>query len=260
VDGSLKAMQLDVLRRASRAARRAVRLLPASHTPLGVHESTSRSRGLLFAAFGVYAAAAHGCRTLAVPENGLLAVNPPLSPGRVAAASTRSVHPRTLDLLNATVSAVGGSVTVVNPFLHHTKGEVVRVALDAGLGADDLAVTLGCARPPAKRGRRHHHCGRCHACLVRRAGLRAALGHDPTGYETDLARLPLDGDRAVDLRAVLGWLRAPFTPADLVADLPIPAGYAVGDLAAVIGRAREELSAALGELVPAAAGAPVRRG
>jgi hypothetical protein len=64
----------------------------------------------------------------------------------------------------------------------------------------------------------------------------------------------------VDLRAVLGWLRAPFTPADLVADLPIPAGYAVGDLAAVIGRAREELSAALGELVPAAAGAPVRRG
>jgi len=260
VDGSLKATQLDVLRRASRAARREVRLLPASHTPLGVHESTSRSRGLLFAAFGVYAAAAHGCRTLAVPENGLLAVNPPLSPGRVAAASTRSVHPRTLDLLNATVSAVGGSVTVVNPFLHHTKGEVVRVALDAGLRADDLAVTLGCARPPAKRGRRHHHCGRCHACLVRRAGLRAALGHDPTGYETDLARLPLDGDRAVDLRAVLGWLRAPFTPADLVADLPIPAGYAVGDLAAVIGRAREELSAALGELVPAAAGAPVRRG
>jgi 7-cyano-7-deazaguanine synthase in queuosine biosynthesis len=246
-------VQLDVLARATRGARREVRPLPASYTPLGVHESTSRSRGLLFAAFGVYAAAAHGCRALAVPAHGLLAVNPPLSPARVAAASTRSAHPRTLDLLTSVVEAVGGSVTVGNPLLGYTAGEVARAALGAGLDAADLAVTLGCARPPAKRGRRHDHCGRCYPCLVRRAGLHAALGDDPTPYETDLSRLPMDGDRAVDLRAVLGWLRTPFMPADVVADLPLPPGLAVADVVAVLGRARRELAAGLAALVPAAA-------
>jgi hypothetical protein len=258
VDGSLKGAQLDVLARATRGARREVRLLPASHTPLGVHEITSRSRALLFMAFGVYAAAAHGCRTLAVPENGLLAVNPPLSPGRVAAASTRSAHPRTLDLLDSVVSAVGGNVGVVNPWLPHTKGEVARYALDLGLDAADLAPTIDCARPPAKRGRRHHHCGRCYPCLVRRAALFAVLGEDPTGYETDLSRLALTGDRAVDLRALLGWLRTPFTADDVIADLPLPAGIAVPDLLAVLGRARRELSAMVRELVPGAAGTRVR--
>jgi 7-cyano-7-deazaguanine synthase in queuosine biosynthesis len=254
VDGSLKGAQLEVLSRAVRGARREVRLLTASHTPLGVHEATSRSRGLLFAAFGVYAAAAHGCRTLAVPANGLVAVNPPLSPGRVAAASTRAVHPRTLDLLNAVIAAIGGEVTVGNPWIQGTPGEVLAAAVAAGLTPDDLALTTGCARPPAKRGRRHQHCGRCHPCLVRRAAFRVVLGHDATGYETDLATLSPDSDAALDLRALLGWLRAPFTAADVVADLPLPAGVAAGDLVAVVGRARWELSSGLAELAPAAAG------
>jgi hypothetical protein len=254
VDGSLKGAQLDVLARATRDARREVRLLTASHTPLGVHEITSRSRGLLFMAFGVYAAAAHRLRTLAVPENGLLAVNPPLSPGRVAAASTRSAHPRTLDLLNSVVAAVGGDVTVVNPWLRHTKGELARQALGLGLDAADLAGTVDCARPPAKRGRRHRHCGRCYPCLVRRAALLDALGRDPTEYETDLSRVPLDGDPAVDLRAVLGWLRTPFTADDVIADLPLPGDVGVPDLLAVLGRARRELAAMVRELVPGAAG------
>jgi hypothetical protein len=249
VDGSLKGVQLDVVARATRAvagtAARDVRPLTASQTPMGVHEITSRSRGLLFAAFGVHVAAAHGVRSLAVPQNGLLALNPPLSPGRVAAASTRSAHPRTLDLLNSVVAALGGDVSATNPWAARTKGEVARHALDAGLDAADLARTVDCARPPVKRGRRHHHCGRCHACLVRRAALVAALGGDPTDYETDLAVLDPDADAAADLRALAGWLRAPFTADDVVADLPLPAGVEVADVLSVVGRARGELSAAL---------------
>jgi hypothetical protein len=254
VDGSLKGVQLDVVARATRAAAtgagsaaRDVRPLTASQTPLGVHEITSRSRGLLFAAFGVHVAAAHGVRSLAVPQNGLLALNPPLSPARVAAASTRSAHPRALDLLTSVVAALGGDVVVGNPWSGHTKGEVARLALDAGLGAADLARTVDCARPPVKRGRRHHHCGRCHPCLVRRAALAAALGRDPTDYETDPAGLAPDADGAADLRALAGWLRAPFTADDVVADLPLPAGVDVAGVLAMVGRARRELSSWIGE-------------
>jgi hypothetical protein len=259
VDGSLKGVQLDVVGRATRAVApgaRDVRPLTASQTPLGVHEITSRSRGLLFAAFGVHVAAAHGVRSLALPQNGLLAVNPPLSPGRVAAASTRSAHPRTLDLLTSVVAALGGDVAVTNPWAARTKGEVARQALDAGLDAGDLARTVDCARPPVKRGRQHHHCGRCHPCLVRRAALVAALGDDPTDYETDLTGLDPAADAAADLRALAGWLRAPFTADDVVADLPLPAGVHVPDVLAVVGRARRELSAALGTAISRVRPAP----
>ena len=267
VQGSLKGVQLDVVARATRGsaggdgtAARDVRPLTASQTPLGVHEITARSRGLLFAAFGVHVAAAHGVRSLAVPQNGLLAVNPPLSPARVAAASTRSAHPRTLDLLTGVVAALGGDVVATNPWSARTKGEVARLALDAGLDAADLALTVDCARPPVKRGRRHHHCGRCHPCLVRRAALAAVLGRDPTDYETrDLGGLDPDGDGAADLRALAGWLRTPYTAADVVADLPLPAGVGVADVLAVVGRARRELSAGLAGALGGVPGAALSR-
>ena len=70
-------------------------------------EPSSRSRGLLYVAAAVYAAAAHGARTVLVPENAQLAVNLPLSPSRAGACSTRSVHPRTLSLLNNLIAQAG---------------------------------------------------------------------------------------------------------------------------------------------------------
>ena len=261
VDGSLKATQLDVLRRASRAARREVRLLPASHTPLGVHESTSRSRGLLFAAFGVYAAAAHRCRTLAVPENGLLAVNPPLSPGRVAAASTRSVHPRTLDLLNAAV--VGGRRVGHRrqplPPPHEGRG-------GAGGARTPGSAPTTSRRPSAAPARRPSGAG----------GTTTAAGATPAWCAAPACGRPSATTRpgtrptspACRSTATAPWTCAPCSAGCARRSRPPTSSptcrsrpaYAVGDLAAVIGRAREELSAALEALVPAAAGAPVRRG
>src|SRR5690606_2923543 len=82
---------------------------------LGKLERSSRSRGLLYLAAAVHAAAAHGVRRVDVPENGQLAVNPPLTPSRLGALSTRSVHPWTLHQLNELIDAVGGDVVVYNP-------------------------------------------------------------------------------------------------------------------------------------------------
>ncbi|MFI7023745.1 hypothetical protein ACIBMZ_13645 [Micromonospora sp. NPDC049900] len=119
-------------------------------------EKSARTRGLLYAATAVFFAATHRVAQVAVPENGQLALNPALTPARVAACSTRSVHPFTLGLLNEVIRQVGGAVEVVNPYLHLTKGEVCRRASDAGLPPTTLTRhTVSCGRASSSHPELH---------------------------------------------------------------------------------------------------------
>jgi hypothetical protein len=85
---SLRRLQRGVyeaVRRLSTA--RDVQLLELGQTPAGDGtrqrlETSSRTRGLLYAAGAVRAAAAHGVTTVNVPENGQVALNPPLTAAR----------------------------------------------------------------------------------------------------------------------------------------------------------------------------------
>ncbi|MEW2142675.1 7-cyano-7-deazaguanine synthase [Micromonospora vinacea] len=206
-------------------------------------EKSARTRGLLYLATAIYLAAAHGVPQVVVPENGQLAVNPPLTPARVAACSTKSVHPGTLHLLNSLIDALGGGVTVINPYLYLTKGEVCQQALNAGLAPATLThATISCGRPPRDRpGAEHYHCGTCYPCLVRHSGLLTALGSDSTPYKTDVWML---GDRekaAVDRRALHRWLCRPISVRDLTTDTPLPDTVGPGPLLEVVERGRTEL-------------------
>src|SRR5215469_1514896 len=196
----------------------------ASHMVIGGPlEPSSRSRGLLYIATAVYLAAAHGAPQVMLPENGQLAVNLPLTPGRPAACSTRSAHPRTLDLLNQLIALLGGDVTVSNPLSGRTKGEVCDLALDAGLSSQTLYTTVSCSHPPRTRNANlPFHCGYCYPCLVRRAGLLHALGGDETGYHHDPWHLPSRDPKTEDLLALLVWLSSPLTSTNLSADIPLP--------------------------------------
>ncbi|WP_330235801.1 7-cyano-7-deazaguanine synthase [Streptomyces sp. NBC_00566] len=231
---------------------RPVLLLPMSQTPAGDGsglrlETSSRTRGLLYAAGAIRAATAHGVGTVHIPENGQLALNPPLTPARSAACSTRSVHPRTLGSLNALVTAVvdaGSAVRVVNPLAQLTKGEVCKAGRDAGLTPSDLESTLSCGKPPARRsgGPPIANCGVCFPCLVRRSGLLHANGTDGTRYEASpwAAELPLD--RGVDWRALQRWLLGRYSLTDVLTDTPLPPGTDPAVAFDLIRRGREELA------------------
>jgi 7-cyano-7-deazaguanine synthase in queuosine biosynthesis len=216
-------------------------------------EDSNRSRGLLFATAGVLVAAASGVTTVQMPENGQMAINPSLTPARPAACSTKSVHPWVLWQLNRLIEAIGGDVQVVNPFLYLTKGEVCGIAYDAlrrGNGSDAdgvLAATISCGNRSVNRPR-HNHCGYCFPCLVRRAGLRAALGTDPTTYATALQ--DLTKRRRKDLDDLLWWLETPFTTRDLLAEAPLPPDVDVDRLMHMLCRGREELRAMLDHAFP----------
>ncbi|WAP58316.1 7-cyano-7-deazaguanine synthase [Streptomyces sp. S465] len=211
-------------------------------------ERTTRSRGLLYAATAVHAAAAEHVRVVHLPENGQLALNPPLSAARAGACSTRSVHPWTLHHLNRVISDVaepGSAISVENPFATLTKGEVCRVAHDAGLPQQVLEATLSCGTPPARRptGPALAHCGLCFPCLVRRSGLLHTFGDDRTPYAADPWDPTLPASKTGTWRALRRWLDTEWGTLDLVADAPLPPDAQPAPLLEVVERGRKELRA-----------------
>ncbi|MER7197442.1 hypothetical protein CG723_29490 [Streptomyces sp. CB01635] len=219
-------------------------------------ERSTRSRGLLYAATAVHAAAAERVPVVHVPENGQLALNPPLSAARWGACSTRSVHPWTLHHLNRVIELIADRpervVQVVNPFAALTKGEVCEAARDAGLPREVAEATLSCGSSPMRqpgrsRLRRVPHCGLCFPCLVRRSGLLHAYGGDRTPYAADPWDPSLDTDLAQHWRALTRWLDTPCTVLDLVADVPLPPDVRPAELLAVVENGREELRAFVAE-------------
>lgn len=238
--------------------RREGRCMPLQPMPLlplsgeGEMDPSNRSRGLVFVACAVLHAAAQRVTTVSIPENGQVAINPPLTLSRLAACSTRSVHPWVLDRVNKLIEEIGGAVTVSNPLAGYTKGEVCAAAESAGLSGTDLAQTVSCAHPlTARRASTSYHCGFCFPCLIRRSGMYRALGHDPTHYRRDLGDIALEKEGS-DLRAIVRWLSRPFTVLDVVADMPLPDDVNPHDLVTVLHRGRHELAAMIEHSLPAA--------
>jgi len=212
-------------------------------------EPSSRSRGLLFMATAVYAAAAHRAVTVTAPENGQLAINPAITESRLGACSSRSVHPYVLDLLNTLIRRLGGEVRVSNPYTDLTKGEVCERARDAGLDREVIWRTVSCSSPPIMRRNGGYHCGYCFPCLVRRSGLLAAFGEDRTGYDVEFWNTTRSAKK--DAHALRRWLARPFRTTDLIADMPLPAGLTASSLMPVLRRGRRELIDMFQRLVPA---------
>ncbi|OLF15025.1 7-cyano-7-deazaguanine synthase [Actinophytocola xanthii] len=254
-DDGLQSRQQEIRRYVEQISRRPVTSQQLAQTvqsePGEDLEPSSRSRGFLYLAAAVCSAASHRLERVSLPENGQLAVNPPLTPGRLGALSTRSAHPNTIALLNQVIRGVGGTVRVTNPLLDRTKGEVCALALESGLTAAALGRTISCGNPRRTKMKADFNCGYCYPCLLRRAGLLQALGEDPTEYQHNVADLPIDDRKARDLTALAQWLNNPFGLRDVVADSPYPDEVPPPAVLPVLLRGRTEFSAMLTRVLPA---------
>lgn len=210
-------------------------------------ELTQRTRTLLFMTTALLACESRAVPVLEIPENGLLALNPPLNVTRVGALSTRSVHPSVLDLLNRILGRLGLDLRVENPVAHLTKGELCKRAADH-MGSDGptaLAATVSCSSMMPGRTRNPHaapNCGGCYPCLIRRASLQAA-GEDLTVYDDRLGTKRGRESQNNTLRSLRQWLSRPFGHPELLASGPLPAGADTGAILEVVRRSRAELSA-----------------
>ena len=171
--------------------------------PLGLRhapryqEISQRSRGLVFLTVGYCTAVGADCDELQVYENGIGALNLSLTPAQIGTHNTRSVHPKTLDLVNALFSSVGDrKFKVNNPSLYSTKGQLV--AAMAEPFRDLILDTFSCDTAYASRIG-SVRCGRCTSCLLRRQSLWSAglqnmdlvesYKHDGFGGELDEAAI-----------------------------------------------------------------------
>lgn len=133
---------------------------------------SQRARSIVFLAYGVLMATTltryHSGEevTLYVCENGFIALNPPLTGGRLGSLSTRTTHPVVFALLQQVLDAAGLRVRIVNPYKFKTKGEMLRECLNQELLAVHAHQTTSCGR---FKQFGYSHCGRCVPCQVRRA-------------------------------------------------------------------------------------------
>ncbi len=150
----------------------------------GNHDTTMRSRSLLFLALGVIASEAVASRCgvpvdLIVPENGLIAINPPLTSRRIGSLSTRTTHPHFLVSLQALLLELGFPVRISNPYSEVTKGEMMARCRNRQVLAALAEKTVSCG----KWKRRNVQCGRCVPCIIRRSAFHAAGISDLTRYD-----------------------------------------------------------------------------
>jgi len=155
-----------------------------------VLERTYRMRSFLFLALGVAFATAIGAPALYIPENGLIALNPPLGLSRIGSLSTRTAHPRFLWQFRKLAETLGlFKGEFKNPFMFQSKTdlaealapELQQLVLES-VSCSNVNLRLLGARADQR------HCGHCIPCLYRRFALAAAGLDDPSHYVKDAFR------------------------------------------------------------------------
>lgn len=136
-------------------------------------DRNQRARGFLFQMIGVAAALIGEANTLAVPENGIGAMNLPYSAAQFGTQAGRAATPLFVAKVQRLVSAISGApFNVVLPNLFCTKGELLTSLRSVSL-EHAASETVSCDRFNS-RIKGSDHCGTCTSCLLRRQSLHAA--------------------------------------------------------------------------------------
>ena len=173
----------------------------------GETEPTTRSRSFLFLSLATLVAASlGGIRRVILPENGFIALNPPMTPTRLGPLSTRTAHPHTLDLFQALLDRIGIELALDAPYALSTKGEMIADCQNQTLLRRIAPSSMSCAHPTSGRWREgvgYKHCGRCVPCLIRRASMYAAGWDGPSEYRMDILQARSSTPNLEDVRAFL---------------------------------------------------------
>jgi 7-cyano-7-deazaguanine synthase in queuosine biosynthesis len=173
-------------------------------------EITHRPRSFLFLVAGTLAASAAKTPSLWIPENGLIALNVPLSPSRRGTLSTRTTHPRFLEYFNGVMAALEFDVRVDNPFWSLSKTDMVAAVDDPEL-RDALGRSVSCAHSGnlwREEEGRYRQCGYCVPCLYRRIAFLEASIPEPDYQHDVFVELPrLSAKKSRDVRALVSFAR-----------------------------------------------------
>jgi 7-cyano-7-deazaguanine synthase in queuosine biosynthesis len=133
-------------------------------------ENTQRARAILYLTLGFVVAAKLGIRQLRMYENGVVALNLPVTGQSVSSTMTRTSHPRFLKAFQDFANLLlGANVEITNPFLCCTRTQVVERLKNCG-GMKFIPLSTSCAHV-YMMDNAHPHCGLCSQCLDRQVAL-----------------------------------------------------------------------------------------
>lgn len=164
-------------------------------------ERTQRSRSFLFVALAGAVAHLLDRDRVLLYENGVVAMNLPISMQLLGANATRTAHPRALREFAELFSVISPKkIAVENPFALMTRPEVLQRITAHSMGSL-IGKSVSCALVHNMETARPH-CGTCSQCVDRQFGVRAGnvLQHDPQ----DRYRMQfVDGDRTEEIDRLL---------------------------------------------------------
>jgi 7-cyano-7-deazaguanine synthase in queuosine biosynthesis len=176
--------------------------------PFVTRENTQRPRSFLYLSMAALVAFERGVKEIFICENGVLAINVPMTAARMGSRSTRSTHPHFLQPFQDFIRELFKSeITIRNPFSFKTKKEVVQVVKQLPLKRE-LRHTISCWGFPRRTMNipNTNHCGYCMPCIHRRISFVAA-GYErwDDNYKIDIFREYKTVDRqvALDFRDLL---------------------------------------------------------
>jgi Queuosine biosynthesis protein QueC len=149
-------------------------------------DSSQRTRSFVHISLGILSAVLVGHRQLFLFENGIGSLNLSCDHSQIGSQNSRGTHPVLLRYMSAFASAYfENSMTVANPFLFMTKGQML--AQPTMNGFEDLFQrSFSCDRFPNYHCRASQ-CGHCASCLIRRLSFRASSRpDDPSGCSFDI--------------------------------------------------------------------------
>ena len=161
--------------------------VPMLHIPVWVNkakplgqEYSQRTRSFLFSALGIVVAEFVKADGVVFYENGVVSLNLPIADEVLRARASRTTHPLALSYLCGLYKLVLGREFVLeNPYLFHTKTDVVKTLIANG-AAKLIPYTRSCAHGYFVSNTQSH-CGGCSQCIDRRTAVLAAgaEAHDP---------------------------------------------------------------------------------
>ena len=170
-------------------------------------EETQRTRSFFFTAMAAVAAHIEKSDRIRFYENGVMSVNLPLATQAVGAKSSRSTHPRSLQLLERLLNLIAKQpIDIDNPFVWKTKSEVIG-ELAGTPHASMITITTSCTNSRIANRTYRHHCGVCVQCLQRRISTLGGGAGDldeEDCYEVDFLIGPRDDglDRVMAVESV----------------------------------------------------------
>ena len=96
-------------------------------------------------------------KTIIVPENGYISINPPLTRRRIGSHSTRTTHPNFLLRLEKLLERIGFGVKFVNPYQFKTKVKCWLECVDQDAIRKAVPLSVSCSH----WHREHIQCGHC---------------------------------------------------------------------------------------------------